>query len=55
MFGRVEPKQPLAVTVQHRLGGHHLGVQEGAPREEPQEIAAVAVGPLHHRGDTEAV
>jgi dihydroorotate dehydrogenase (NAD+) catalytic subunit len=50
-----DPVGDEPVTVQHRLGGHHLGVQEGAPREEPQEIAAVAVGPLHHRGDTEAV
>ena len=43
------------ITVQQRAGGHHLGIQQGPGRQQAMEIAAVPVGPVHHRGDTYSV
>ena len=54
-LGRREPEHARAVAVEHRVGGDHLGIEEGPLGDEPQEIAAVAVGPLHHRRDGKAV
>ncbi len=52
LLGR-EAEHALAIAVEHGLRRHHLGIEEGPPRDQPQEVAAVAVGPLHHRRDTE--
>ncbi len=49
----IEPEDAFAIAVNHGLGRHHLGVEQRALRDEPHEVAAVAVGPLHHRGDAE--
>src|SRR6185437_14427651 len=38
----------LAATHQ-RGAGHHLGVQPRMRRQQPVEIAAVPIGPVHHR------
>jgi hypothetical protein len=51
MLGRIEAKKPRAVAMQHRAGGEHLSIEERAARQQPVEKPAVAVSPLHHRGD----
>ena len=53
MLVRIVRQQPRARAVQHRAGGDHLGVDQGAAREQAMEEPAVPVGPLHHRGDAE--
>ena len=54
MLGRIEAEQPRAVAVQHRAGGHHLGVEQRAARQQAMEEPAMPVGPFHHRRDAEA-
>ena len=54
MLGRIEADQPLAVAVQHRAGGHHLGVDQRAARQQAMEEPAVPVGPFHHRRNAES-
>ena len=49
MLGRIEADQPVAVAVQHRAGGHHLGVDQRAARQQAMEEPAVPIGPFHHR------
>jgi len=39
--------------VKHRGGGDHLGVDQGAAREQAMEEPAVPVGPFHHRRNGE--
>lgn len=51
MFLGVEAKMPRHVAVHQRARGHHLGVEQGAARQQPVKVAAVAVGPIHHRSD----
>jgi hypothetical protein len=51
---RRKAQQAMPIAVQHRIGMHHLGVEPRARREHAMEIAAVAVGPIHHRRDREA-
>src|SRR5262249_6131286 len=53
MLGRIVGQEPRARAVKHRTGGDHLGVDQGAAREQAMEEPAVPIGPLHHRGDTE--
>src|SRR5215470_5745471 len=53
MLGRVISQEPRAVAMEHRAGGDHLGVDQRAAREQAMEEPAMAVGPFHHRGDTE--
>ena len=48
-------EQPLAVAVDDRLGGDHLGVEQRAPRQQTMEDAAMPVRPVHHRGDVAGV
>ena len=42
------------VAMQQRARGHHLGVQQGVVAEQAVEMAAVAVGPVHHGGHRHA-
>ncbi len=37
-----------------RRTGHHFGIQPRPRRQQPVEVAAVPVGPVHHRGDADA-
>ena len=53
MLRRVEAKQPVAVAAQHGLRVDHLAVEEHARADLPQEVAAVPVGPRHHRRDAQ--
>src|SRR5580704_6887694 len=41
--------------MEHRTGGDHLGVKQRPPRQQPVEIPAVPVGPLHHGSDAETM
>src|SRR5471032_234052 len=50
----VEAQVALDVAVDQRAGGHHLRVQPGVARDLAVEQTAVAVGPVHHRGDGQA-
>jgi len=53
MFDRVEIEMMRNVTMHESRRRDHFGVQPGAPRDEPEKIPAVPVGPVHHRRDTE--
>ncbi len=52
---RREAEQPRAVAMDHSVGDDHLGIETRPPRQQPVEIPAVTVGPVHHRGDGKAV
>ena len=54
MFAGIEAEQPRAIAMDDGAGGQHLRVEPGAPRHQPVEHAAVAVGPVHHRRDGKA-
>jgi hypothetical protein len=54
MLCGIETEQGLAPSVDHRAGGHHLGVEAGATREDAVEEPAMPVRPVHHRRDREA-
>ena len=47
-------EQPQLPAAHQRRTGHHLGIQARPRRQQTVEIAAVAVGPVHHRGDADA-
>ncbi|CCC99889.1 protein of unknown function (plasmid) [Azospirillum baldaniorum] len=53
MLRRVVAEQPLAVAVQHGAGGDHLGVEQRVLGQQAMEGPAMAVRPVHHRGDAE--
>jgi hypothetical protein len=53
MFSRIVTQQPGPIAVQHCAGGEHFGVKQRAAREQPMEEPAMAIGPFHHRRDTE--
>ena len=53
MLAPIEAEQALTVAVDHCLRVNHLGIQQRARRQHAMEGAAVAVGPVHHRGDRE--
>src|SRR3954469_11675729 len=44
-----EGEVPLDVAMNQRAGGDHFGVKVSPGRDLAQEIAAVPVGPVHHR------
>jgi len=44
---------PMGIAIDNRTRRHHLGIQHRMLTNQAQEIATVAVGPVHHRGDTE--
>ena len=48
VFLGVEGQQAGCVAAGDGRGGDHFGVQEGAGGEGAEEVAAVAVGPVHH-------
>ena len=53
MLARIETEQPLAITVDDRAGGHHLGIEQCAARQQAMEDAAMPVSPVHHRRNGE--
>jgi hypothetical protein len=50
MLLRIEREQPRTVPALDRRRRDHLGVEQQVRREAAQEVAAVPVGPVHHRG-----
>ncbi len=54
LLKRIETQQVLAITVHDCGAGYHLGVEQGVPGDQAQEIAAMAIGPLHHGRDAQA-
>ena len=48
MFRRVVIQQMQRAATHQGGGGHHLGVKQGLAAEQTVEVAAVAVGPIHH-------
>jgi hypothetical protein len=44
----------LHIAVGERTGRHHLGVEQGVTREQAVKKPAVAIGPIHHRRNTES-
>jgi len=54
LLAAVEAEQALAVAVDDRVGVHHLRVQAYARCQHAVENAAMAIGPVHHRGNGQA-
>ena len=54
VFDRIEGQKALGVTVDHRRGRDHLGIEQGARRQCPVKGAAVPVRPVHHGSDGQA-
>jgi hypothetical protein len=48
MLFTVEVEVARLVAVQQRAGGHHLRVKPRATRDQPMEVAAMPVSPIHH-------
>jgi hypothetical protein len=46
-------QMPMGITIDNRTGCHHLGIQHRMLTNQAQEIAAVAVSPVHHRSYAE--
>ncbi len=55
MLAGIEAEQPRAVAMDDGGRGQHLRVEPRAPRQQAMEHAAMPVGPVHHRGDGEAM
>ena len=51
VFGRIMFEQAQRPPPHDRGGHDHLGVEQRVRGEQPVHEAAVAVGPIHHRGD----
>jgi hypothetical protein len=45
------PEQAVPIPMQYRICMHHLGVKPRLGCQQPMEIAAMPVGPIHHRSD----
>src|SRR5690606_25392754 len=54
LLGGVVTQKARTVTVQYRTRGHHLGIQQCVPTDQPGKVAVVTVGPVHHRRHGEA-
>jgi len=54
VFRRIEAEQPFDVTVCQRLRRHHLRVQQRPRAQQPQQVAAVPIRVVHHRGHGDA-
>jgi hypothetical protein len=51
VLGVVEAQMARHVAMDQRAGGDHLCVEQGVVREQAVQVAAVAVGPVHHGGN----
>src|SRR5579862_3857186 len=51
MLLRIELEQPRPLTPQDRSCGDHLGVEQHVGGEPAEKIAAMTIGPVHHRSD----
>ena len=55
MLGGIEVEMVRHVAVRERRRGDHLGVEPRVPRDQAQEVPAVPVRPVHHRGNTQSM
>ena len=53
MLALVEGEVASPVAVEDRPAVHHLGVEQGGRCQQPVEVAAVPVTPIHHRCDAQ--
>jgi hypothetical protein len=54
-FRCIELQQAMGIPMQQGAGAYHLAIEQGTLAEQAQEIAAVPVSPVHHRGNAKAV
>ena len=54
-YGRAEKVIAAYARMEHRAGGDHLGIDQGAAREQAMEEPAMPVGPFHHRRNGETI
>ena len=47
-------EQRIPIAVQDRLAGDHLRIQPGTRAQRTMKAAAMAIGPVHHRGNRQA-
>ncbi len=50
-FSKGEHKTPEFLAMNDRRRSHHFRVQLRARAQQPHQKAAMAIGPIHHRGD----
>ena len=55
MLGRVEVEVVRHVAVRERGCRDHLRIEARAPRDQAEEVPAMPVRPVHHRGNAESV
>ena len=48
MFLRIERQETLAVAMAHRISRDHFRIKSRPFRQEPQKIAVMPIGPIHH-------
>ena len=53
VFGLMKGEKAISVAMDDGATGHHLAIEQRPARDQPQEIAAMPVGPIHHGGDGE--
>ncbi len=51
VLGRIKAQQGIRITVMQCIRRDHLRVQACARAQQPHEIAAVPIRPVHHRGN----
>ncbi|MNY09732.1 hypothetical protein D3C86_1426670 [compost metagenome] len=54
LLGGVEVKVPRHIAMEQCASRHHLGIQPGVPAQRTVKGAAMAVSPIHHRGNRDA-
>lgn len=55
VLAAVEVEQAMALAVDERRTGQHFRVEQRTARQQPYEETEVAIGPLHHRCNAEAM
>lgn len=53
LLGRIEAQETIMIAMNNGAGRHHLRVQQGLLVDQTMENPAVAIGPVHHRGNAE--
>jgi hypothetical protein len=51
MFDRVESQKTFRIAADDGCGGNHFRIKVRARRQQAEEIAAMTIGPVHHRGN----
>jgi hypothetical protein len=55
MFADIVMKKALGRAAQQCAGGHHFGIEQRVFAQKPPKIPAVAIAPIHHRRNAEAI